>query len=148
MPTMREQRHPPRHHQPTTNLPQPQQPLHPPNRNDYRHQRKKKTVNLLDIIAATEAKQQALQQVAAATDPTWATNIENLILQLPTQTFTTDDIWQAATDANLPLPHEPRALGAILHRLARNHQIIATDTFTPSQRAACHRRPIRVWRHR
>jgi hypothetical protein len=104
-------------------------------------------MNLLDIIAATEAKEKAIQQVAAATDPTWATNIENLILALPTATFTTDDIWQAATDANLPLPHEPRALGAILHRLAREHRIEATATFTPSKRVACHRRPIRVWRH-
>jgi hypothetical protein len=103
-------------------------------------------MNLLDIIAATEARDEALRRVASATDPSWATNIENIILSLATDTFTTDDVWQAASDANLDVPHEPRALGAILHRLARQQMIVATDRYIPSQRVACHRRPIRVWR--
>lgn len=103
-------------------------------------------MNLLDLIAATEAKQEALRRVASATDPTWATDIENIITRLATDTFTTDDIWQAATDANLDMPREPRALGAILHRLARERRITPTDRYVPSLRPACHRRPIRVWR--
>ena len=103
-------------------------------------------MNLLDLIAATDAKEQALRRVAAATDPTWATDIENIITRLTTDTFTSDDIWQAATDANLDVPREPRALGAILHRLAREHRIAPTDRYIPSLRPACHRRPIRVWR--
>ena len=103
-------------------------------------------MNLLDIIAATEARDEALRRVASATDPSWATNIENIILGLATDTFTTDDVWQAASDANLDVPHEPRALGAILHRLARQQMIVATDRYIASLRPACHRRPIRVWR--
>lgn len=103
-------------------------------------------MNLLDLIAATDAKDEALRRVAAATDPTWATDIENIITRLATDTFTSDDIWQAATDANLDVPREPRALGAILHRLAREHRITPTDRYIPSLRPACHRRPIRVWR--
>jgi hypothetical protein len=125
---------------------QPENPLNPQNRNGCRHRKKENSMNLLDIIAATEAKEKALQQVAEATDPTWATDITNIILNLATDTFTTDDIWQAATDANLTIPHEPRALGAIMHRLARRHIIVATDSYTPSLRSACHRRPIRVWK--
>jgi hypothetical protein len=104
-------------------------------------------MNLLDIIAATEAKNQALQQVADNTNPTWATDITRIILNLPTTTFTTDDIWQAATDNNLMIPHEPRALGAILHRLAKQNLITPTDRYIPSLRPVCHRRPIRVWAH-
>ena len=103
-------------------------------------------MNLLDIIAATEARDEALRRVASATDPSWANNIENIILNLATDTFTTDDVWQAATDANLDMPHEPHALGAILHRLARQRVIVATDRYIASLRPACHRRPIRVWR--
>lgn len=103
-------------------------------------------MNLLDLIAATEARDEALRRVATNTDPTWATDIENIITRLATDTFTTDDIWQAATDANLDMPHEPRALGAILHRLARRRIIVATNQYVPSLRPACHRRPIRVWR--
>lgn len=104
-------------------------------------------MNLLDLIAATEARDEALHRVASATDPSWATDIQNIILGLATDTFTTDDIWQAATDANLGIPREPRALGAIMHRLAKQHHIIPTETYIPSLRPACHRRPIRVWRH-
>ena len=105
-------------------------------------------MNLLDLIAATEAKEQALQQVADNTNPTWATDITQIILNLPTPTFTTDDIWQAATDNNLMIPHEPRALGAILHRLAKQNLITPTDRYIPSLRPVCHRRPIRVWARR
>lgn len=146
MPAMRQRSNPPRHHQQTTNLPQPQRTFHPSSRDGYRHQQKETRMNLLDIIAATEARDEALRRVASATDPSWATNIENIILGLATDTFTTDDVWQAASDANLDMPHEPRALGAILHRLARQQMIVATDRYIPSQRVACHRRPIRVWR--
>ena len=98
------------------------------------------------MTAATDTRDKAIAQVATNTDPTWATDIENIITRLATDTFTTDDIWQAATDANLTMPHEPRALGAILHRLARRRIIVATNQYVPSLRPACHRRPIRVWR--
>ena len=146
MPTVRQHRHPPRHHEQTTNLSQPQRPLHTTSRDGYRYRQKEERMNLLDLIAATEARDEALRRVAAATDPSWATDIENIITGLATDTFTTDDVWQAASDANLDVPHEPRALGAILHRLARQQVIVATDRYVASLRPACHRRPIRVWR--
>lgn len=145
---MRQHHHPPRQPIRTTDVHQPEQTHRETHPNGHRTQHPHKTtMNLLDLIAATEARDEALRRVASATDPSWATDIQNIILSLATDTFTTDDVWQAASDANLDVPHEPRALGAILHRLARQQMIVATDRYIPSQRVACHRRPIRVWRH-
>jgi hypothetical protein len=104
-------------------------------------------MNLLDIIAATEAKNQAIATVATNADQTWLTACYNVIVQIATttDTFTTDTIWQALENAALPTPHEPRAIGAVLRQAAANGLIRATDTYRPSARVACHARPIRVW---
>jgi len=107
-------------------------------------------MNLLDLIAATEAKNEALTQVTANADPQWATACYNIIVSIATTTtaFTTDNIWQALHDAALPTPHEPRVLGAILRQACADGLITPTDTYIPSARVACHARPIRVWRRR
>jgi len=104
-------------------------------------------MNLLDIIAATEAKEKAIAQVATATNPEWFAECYRIVVATATNTneFTTDDIWQALADAKLPTPHEPRAIGAVLRHAAANKLIRPTDRYRPSQRVACHARPIRVW---
>ena len=104
-------------------------------------------MNLLDIIAATEAKEQAIAQVATSTDPKWFAECYRIVVATATNTndFTTDDIWQALADAQLPTPHEPRAIGAVLRHAAANNVIRPTNQYRPSQRVACHARPIRVW---
>jgi hypothetical protein len=101
-------------------------------------------MNLLDVIAATEAKEKAIATVATNTNPDWWQACYNTIATT-TNTFTTDDIWQALEDQSLPTPHEPRAMGAVLRHAAANGLIRATDTYRPSARVACHARPIRVW---
>jgi len=103
-------------------------------------------MNLLDLIAATDARDEALAKVSAATDTQWATEVWAIILDLATDTFTSDDIWQALEDRGLPTPREPRALGAILRQAATDNLIAATAEYRPSHRVACHARPIRVWR--
>ena len=105
-------------------------------------------MNLLDIIAATEAKEQAIAQVATSTDPKWFAECYRIVVATATNTndFTTDDIWQALADARLPTPHEPRAIGAVLRQVASDGLICPTDTYQPSARVACHARPVRVWR--
>jgi hypothetical protein len=104
-------------------------------------------MNLLDIIAATEAKEKAIAQVATATNPEWFAECYRIVVATATNTkeFTTDDIWQALADAHLPTPHEPRAIGAVLRHAAANKLIRPTDRYRPSHRVACHARPIRVW---
>jgi hypothetical protein len=54
-------------------------------------------MNLLDIIAATEAKEKAIAAVATNTNPDWWQACYNIIATT-TNTFTTDDIWQALED--------------------------------------------------
>jgi len=102
-------------------------------------------MNLLDLIAATEARDQAITQVETNTDPQWATICYNIIVNMP-DTFTTDNIWQALEDAGVVAPREPRAVGGVLRRACVDGLIVASDRFVSSARVACHARPVRVWR--
>lgn len=56
-------------------------------------------------------------------------------------TFTTDDVW-----ALVGPPPEPRAMGAVMKRLAAEDGAHATGGYVVSARAECHGRPVRVWR--
>ena len=58
--------------------------------------------------------------------------------------FSTDDLW--ALLEGFPVPADPRALGPILTYGKDAHLIAKTDFATASRRAACHARPIAVWR--
>lgn len=57
--------------------------------------------------------------------------------------FTTDDVHERLAGATT---HEPRAMGAIMRRAARDGLIEATDRYVASDRAVAHRNPKRVWR--
>jgi len=103
-------------------------------------------VNLLDIIAATEARDAAIAQVASATDADWKAEVWAVIERFAAgDEFTTDTIWQACHDEGIATPREPRALGAIMVEAARSRLVAATDRYVASRRVACHARPIRVW---
>ena len=103
-------------------------------------------VNLLDLIAATEARDAAIAQVASATDADWKAEVWAVIERLAVGVeFTTDTIWQACHDEGIGAPREPRALGAIMVEAARSRLVTATDRYVASRRVACHARPIRVW---
>ena len=103
-------------------------------------------MNLLDLIAATEARDQAIARVATATDTTWRDGVWMVVEGIATGTeFTTDTIWQGCADRGIVGPREPRAMGALLIEAARSGLVAATARYVPSQRVACHARPIRVW---
>lgn len=59
------------------------------------------------------------------------------------QRFTTDDVWQAL--AGVCDTHDGRAMGSIMRESARAGVCQVTDEYRPSVRAACNRRPVRVW---
>lgn len=105
------------------------------------------TMNLLDIIAATEAKDEAITRVGHNADPQWVTACYNTIVQIAfnKQRFTTDDVWDALDRAKVATPHEPKAIGAVLRQAAKDGLIYATDDHKPSARVACHARPLRIW---
>ena len=104
-------------------------------------------MNLFDLATATDTRDKAIAQAANNSDPIWYNNVYNIIrtIATTTDTFTTDDIWQAIEDQQLPTPHEPRALGAIMRHAQRDNLIRPTASYLPSHRVACHARPIRVW---
>jgi hypothetical protein len=54
--------------------------------------------------------------------------------------FTTDDVWE-----RIDVPHEPRALGAVMQSAARANLIHKTGDYRQSRRPECHARPVAVW---
>lgn len=103
-------------------------------------------MNLLDLIAAQEAKREAIARVDANMEPAWAETVEKAIVLVANKLreFTTDDVWEELDGA--VEPHERRAMGAAMLRVAKTGLIVATDRTRPSARAVCHANPKRVWR--
>lgn len=91
--------------------------------------------------AVTDA---AIARVRSNADETWVREAERIISLVVRRQrlFTTDDLWEAG----LPSPREPRALGAVMREAARLGICEATGEYRRSERAACHTRPIRVWK--
>lgn len=104
------------------------------------------SATLLDLIAAQEAREQAIRQVGVNADSEWMDTALHTIwcLALVRDTFTTDDVWDAL-HPHEPNTHEPRAMGAAMRRAAKEGWVKATSGYQPSARPSCHARPVRVW---
>lgn len=102
-------------------------------------------MNLLDIIASEEAKREAIARVGRNMNPDWAELVDQAIMLVLSKRreFTTDDVWDEL-DGTIE-PHEKRAMGAAMLRVARKGLIHATDRTMPSARAVCHANPKRIW---
>ena len=106
-------------------------------------------MNLLDLIAAQDARDRAVAQVEEHSDPQWIDRVTRVVMYVASineDGFTTDDVWQYCETRGIPQPAEPRALGAIMLRLTREGSIAKTGRYVTSRRKACHARPIPVWR--
>lgn len=101
--------------------------------------------DLLDLVAAMEARDDALRQVSDHADPEWFYHALHVVwcLAIQLEEFTTDDVWDHIGHA--ASTHEPRALGAVMKRASSLGYVKATDRYRPSARAACHARPVRIW---
>lgn len=101
--------------------------------------------DLLDLVAAMQARDEAIQRADDHADPEWRGETLHLIrcLAVTQDYMTTDDVWETLGDAQST--HERRALGAVMQQAARNGWIKPTDRTRPSARPACHARPVRVW---
>ena len=86
----------------------------------------------------------SIEQVREHADADWLHEARVVLVKVCAThtTFTTDDLWAKG----LPMPREPRALGAIMREAAKAGVCVATDTYARSTRPECHTRPIRVWR--
>lgn len=105
-------------------------------------------MNLLDLIAAQDARDKAVQQVEDHADPVWIDRVTRVVMYLASvqpDGFTTDDVWNYCETRGIPQPAEPRALGSIILKLAREGHIRKSGNYVTSKRRACHARPIPVW---
>lgn len=103
--------------------------------------------DLFDYAKAQRLKEQAIDRVEEAAPDEWLEAAQDAVLFVCQRLhqFTTDDIWQAMPEDIRQL-REPRAMGAIMRQAARDGLCVATDRTRNSARAACHGRPLRIWR--
>lgn len=101
--------------------------------------------SLFDGAAARDA---ALTRVHAAAHPGWIDAARTVLLTLADhgKPFTTDSVWEILEMRGVPQTAEPRALGAVVMRLARQKKIVKTGEYRNSSRAINHGRPIPVWK--
>lgn len=101
-----------------------------------------------DVALGEANKQAALARVEAA-NVFWVREamLVGYAVARRTSRLTTDDIWRALPPipADVGVAMEPRAMGAVMRNLAGQGTIRATGDYVQSQRAACHRRPLRIW---
>lgn len=100
------------------------------------------------FIAAAAARDEAIDRVEANAADHWKAAAEFAALEVARRgkPFTTDEVWRALVLQGVGQPHEPRAMGAIFRKLAREGVIRPLeDDFQKSIMTACHRRPKQRW---
>ena len=102
--------------------------------------------NQLDRIAAEQARDEAINRVERNADADWLDYAYKAVKYLAENRdeFTTDDVWLVLADWGYSV-REPRALGAVMRRAAKNDLIQATTRYKKSNRKECHRNPKMVW---
>lgn len=102
----------------------------------------------LDAALADAARSDALQRVDEHADPDWRDVAYRCVLAVARRLehFTTDEVIDELANHPAITTHEPRALGPVMMRAARNNVIAATDRFVKSNAISRHRAPKQVWR--
>lgn len=92
-------------------------------------------------------KDRAVYAAGAFANSDWLTEAESAIKMLCRlgDDFTGDDVWRLLAGTSVTTP-EPRALGAVITKFAREGYIFPTGYYRKSIRKESHRRPLAVWR--
>jgi hypothetical protein len=101
----------------------------------------------LDDYLAELAKQDALQRVEINADPLWRDVAYQCVVAVAqrTEEFHTDSVLSEL--AQYPVTtHEPRALGPVMMRAARDNIIVPTNRFEKSAAVSRHCASKRIWR--
>ena len=100
-----------------------------------------------DMTYEQDSLEDALEAVEAAADPRWIDTCEKFVRHLASLggRFTTDDVWNLLDETGLTTK-EPRAMGAVIRKMAAARVIIGAGEYWVSQRPECHQRPVKVWR--
>lgn len=94
------------------------------------------------------AKDEAIDRVERNAPPDWIATARTVALRIAhaiPSGFTTDAIWTILEASGNGNPPEPRALGAVMKRLADEGVIRKTGEYVNSLRPECHNRPIPIW---
>ena len=103
-------------------------------------------MDLFDWATVEKVTSEAVQRAGDHADPRWMQSAERAVTESAADgTFTTDDVWSVLERWNVPAPHEPRAMGAVMRSMAKKGFIQATGTYAKSKRLECHGRPVMVW---
>lgn len=104
--------------------------------------------HLFDPDEGARRRDEALARVEEHAPEDWNAVATRAVLSCADRLykFTTDDVWWQLEELGTSPPPEPRALGAVVRRLALAGRIVNTGEWRKSDRAAAHRRPISVWR--
>lgn len=97
------------------------------------------------LFDAEEARDQAVARVEAHAPEGWSERAQDTVRLIAVSRFdfTTDHVWEALGEDR---PPEPRALGAVMKKMAHEGTIRATGEYRKSHRMDCHARPVAVWR--
>ena len=89
-----------------------------------------------------------MERVAVSAGDEWIARAYMLIRTLAKykEEFTADTVHIAAANVGMPTPPDPRAWGPVMMKARRVGIIVKTGKYVPSERPACHRRPIPVYR--
>ncbi len=101
------------------------------------------------IAAAIAARDEAIDRVEKNTNPDWAeaAYLACCLVAEEQPLFTTDNVWQKMSYLYPQFQtHEPRAIGAVMRRVAREDKICGTDDYVKSNRPECHHRPQMIWK--
>lgn len=101
----------------------------------------------IDLTKLEGIKDRAVYVAGAFADAAWvneATAAVEVLCRLGND-FTGDDVWRLLAGTNARTP-EPRALGAVITKFAREGLIYPTGYYRKSIRKESHRRPLAVWR--
>lgn len=101
---------------------------------------------IFDALEGERRRDEAIHRVDLHADGDWKDAALRTVRSLAASrtTFTTDDVWKLLAGAGYEV-REPRAMGAVMRRVAGAGLIRATDHWALSKRPECHRRPVRIW---
>lgn len=100
-------------------------------------------MGLFNGDVARAARDEAIEQVGAHASEEWMAAAFRAASEIPPGTrFTTDDLWPSLDGY---WTHEPKAMGAVMNRVAKEGVARATSDHVLSKRPVCHARPLRVW---
>ena len=108
----------------------------------------KKKNRKFDILASASARDIALARVYMAASDAWREAAWKALRRVSKRKaeFTTDDVWRVLDAWGTDAPREPRAMGPVMMLATRVNICVATGQYLKSERVACHRRPLAVYR--